>query len=150
VLCARMPNAVGFCWAMRWSPIIRANSVTTRSSTIPGIICRPGEEARRSAQRRAVQGLGSPSALSQVRAKTEEPHRRRPSVRQGAGRVLDHGLGAVDAACAEAWRAGIASGDWILAVLGAAASAVMPPSITRPVRFACKNQPMADCGRTTA
>jgi hypothetical protein len=33
------------------------------------------------------------------------------------GAVLDHGLGAVEAACAEALEAGIASGDVILTVL---------------------------------
>jgi hypothetical protein len=63
------------------------------------------------------------------------------------GAVLDHGLGAVDAACAEALEAGIASGDVILAVLARRRQPVMPPSITTPDALRLKIEPLADCGR---
>jgi hypothetical protein len=58
-----------------------------------------------------------PAALTQVRAELK-PHA--DGDRQFVkilGAVLDHGLGAVEAACAEALEAGIASGDVILTVL---------------------------------
>ena len=61
--------------------------------------------------------------------------------------VLDHGLAAVEAACAEACTAGIASGDVILTVLARQRQPIMPPSITTPDALRLKHEPMADCGR---
>jgi transposase len=61
--------------------------------------------------------------------------------------VLDHGLVAVEAACAEACAAGIASGDVILTVLARQRQPIMPPSITTPDALRLKHEPMADCGR---
>ena len=63
------------------------------------------------------------------------------------GAVLDHGLGAVEAACAEALTAGIASGDVILAVLARQRQPPAPPSITTPDALRLKIEPVADCGR---
>jgi len=63
------------------------------------------------------------------------------------GAVLDHGLAAVEAACAEALEAGIASGDVILAVLARRRQPVAPPSITTPDALRLKIEPAADCGR---
>jgi hypothetical protein len=63
------------------------------------------------------------------------------------GVVLDHGLAAVEAACAEALEAGIASGDVILAVLARQRQPAPPPSITTPDALRLKIEPMADCGR---
>ena len=63
------------------------------------------------------------------------------------GAVLDHGLEAVEAACAEALEAGIASGDVILAVLTRQRQPAMPPSITTPDALRLTIEPMADCGR---
>ena len=58
-----------------------------------------------------------PTALAQVRAKLKShPDGDRQFVKV-LGAVLDHGLAAVEAACAEALRAGIANGDVILTVL---------------------------------
>ena len=61
--------------------------------------------------------------------------------------VPDHGLGAVEAACAEAAAAGIASGDVILTVLARQREPVAPPSITTPDALRLKHEPVADCGR---
>jgi len=68
--------------------------------------------------------------------------------------VLDHGLGAVEAACAEALAAGIASGDVILTILARQQQPAAPPpsraqspSITTPDALRLKIEPAADCGR---
>jgi len=66
----------------------------------------------------------------------EATRRRRPTVRQVLGAVLDHGLAAVEAACAEALEAGIASGDVILAVLARRRQPWRRPASPRPTRFA--------------
>jgi hypothetical protein len=63
------------------------------------------------------------------------------------GAVLDHGLEAVEAACAEALEAGIASGDVILTVLARRRQPATPPSITTPDSLRLKIEPVADCGR---
>jgi hypothetical protein len=88
-----------------------------------------------------------PAALTQVRTKLK-PHA--DGDRQFVkilGAVLDHGLGAVEAACAEALEAGIASGDVILTVLARRRQPVAPPSITTPDALRLKIEPTADCGR---
>jgi hypothetical protein len=56
-------------------------------------------------------------------------------VSSAGGAVLDHGLSAIDAACAEALAAGIASGDVILTVLARRRRPEMPPSITTVFRI---------------
>jgi transposase len=63
------------------------------------------------------------------------------------GAVLDHGLDAVEAACAEALEAGIASGDVILTVLARQRQPAAPASITTPAALRLNIEPMADCGR---
>ena len=88
-----------------------------------------------------------PAALTQVRDKLK-PHA--DGDRQFVkilGAVLDHGLGAVEAACAEALEAGIASGDVILTVLARRRQPAAPPSITTPDALRSKIEPAADCGR---
>jgi hypothetical protein len=88
-----------------------------------------------------------PAALAEVRAKLK-PHA--DGDRQFVkilGAVLDHGLGAVEAACAEALAAGIASGDVILTVLARRRQPAPPPSITTPDALRLKIEPAADCGR---
>ena len=88
-----------------------------------------------------------PSALTQVRAKLKNHADGDRQFVKVLGAVLDHGLGAVDAACAEALQAGIASGDVILTVLARRRQPAMPPSITTPDALRLKIEPMADCGR---
>ena len=88
-----------------------------------------------------------PAALAQVRAKLKNhPDGDRQFVKVLAA-VLDHGLAAVEAACAEALDAGIASGDVILAVLARRLQPVATPSIITPDALRLKIEPMADCGR---
>lgn len=61
--------------------------------------------------------------------------------------MLDHGLSAVEAACAEVLSAGITSGDVILAVLARQQQPASPPSITTPDALRLTIEPMADCAR---
>ena len=63
------------------------------------------------------------------------------------GAVLEHGLAAVEAACAEALEAGLASGDVILTVLARRLQPALPPRITTPDALRLKFEPTADCGR---
>lgn len=64
--------------------------------------------------------------------------------------VLTDGLQAVEAACAEALSAGVASADVILNALARRAQAPPPTPITPPERLTLKMPPIADCGRYDA
>jgi hypothetical protein len=88
-----------------------------------------------------------PSALTQVRAKLKQHTDGDRQFVKVLGAVLDHGLSAVEAACAEALDAGIASGDVILTVLARRQQPAAPPSITTPDALRLKIEPTADCGR---
>ncbi len=107
-----------------------------------------GEEARRFAQWRAVQGLGSAARLGPGprQAEAAMPMAIVSSSRCWA-RCSIMGLAAVEAACAEALAAGIASGDVILTVLARQRQPAAPPSITTPDALRLKIEPVADCGR---
>ena len=90
---------------------------------------------------------GLPSALAQVRQRLKHhPDADRQFVKVLGG-VLDHGLDAVEAACAEALSAGIANGDVILTVLARQRQPPPVPSITTPHALQLKIEPVADCGR---
>ena len=88
-----------------------------------------------------------PTALAQVRAKLKQHADGDQQFVKVLAAVLDHGVSAVDAACAEALEAGIASGDVILTVLARRRQPPMPPSITTPAALRLKIEPAADCGR---
>ena len=88
-----------------------------------------------------------PPALTQVRAKLKQHADGDRQFVKVLGAVLDHGLAAVEAACAEALEAGIASGDVILTVLARRRQPATPPSITTPDALRLKIEPTADCGR---
>ena len=88
-----------------------------------------------------------PPALAQVRAKLKSHADGDRQFVKVLSAVLDHGLDAVEAACAEALAAGIASGDVILTVLARQRQPAVPPSITTPDALRLKIEPMADCGR---
>ena len=88
-----------------------------------------------------------PPALAQVRAKLKLHADGDRQFVKVLGAVLDHGLGAVEAACAEALLAGIASGDVILTVLARQRQPPAPPSIITPDALRLKIEPVADCGR---
>ena len=92
-------------------------------------------------------GWDLPPGLTQVRAKLKQHADADRQFVKVLGAVLDHGLAAVEAACAEALEAGIASGDVILTVLARQRQPVTPPSITTPDALRLKIEPAADCGR---
>ena len=64
----------------------------------------------------------------------------------------DHGVAAVEDACAEALQAGIASGDVIVAILARQRQPPPAPSITTPdaLKLKLKSEPIADCARYDA
>ena len=88
-----------------------------------------------------------PSGLAQVRAKLKQHADGDQQFVKVLAAVLDHGLAAVEAACAEALEAGIASGDVILTVLARRQQPPMPPSIITPAALRLVVEPVADCGR---
>jgi transposase len=88
-----------------------------------------------------------PSGLAQVRAKLKQHADGDQQFVKVHAAVRDHGLAAVEAACAEALGAGIASGDVILTVLARRRQPPMPPSITTPAALRLVVEPVADCGR---
>src|SRR3984885_4680508 len=88
-----------------------------------------------------------PPALAQVRAKLKQHADGDQQFVKVLGAVLAHGLSAVEAACAEALAAGIASGDVILTVLARRRQPPTPPSITTPDGLRLRVEPVADCGR---
>ena len=88
-----------------------------------------------------------PPSLAQVRAKlTQHVDGDRQFVKV-LGAVLDHGLTAVEIACAEALEAGLAAGDVILTILARRRQPPPPPSITTPDALRLNIEPVADCGR---
>jgi hypothetical protein len=88
-----------------------------------------------------------PPGLGQVRTKlTQHADGDRQFVKV-LGAVPEHGLAAVEAACAEALEAGLAAGDVILAILARQSQPVPPPSITTPDALRLKIEPVADCSR---
>src|ERR1700709_867254 len=88
-----------------------------------------------------------PTALAQARTKLNEHADGDQQFVKVLGAVLDHGLSAVGAACAEALEAGIASGDVILAVLARRRQPAPPPSIITPDALRLRIEPAADCSR---
>src|SRR3954469_4988680 len=88
-----------------------------------------------------------PAALAGVRMKLKQHADGDRQFVKVLGAVLDHGLTAVEAACAEALQAGIASGDVILTVLARRRQPAAPPSITTPEALRLRIEPTADCGR---
>jgi hypothetical protein len=88
-----------------------------------------------------------PPGLAQVRAKLAQHADGDRQFVKVLAAVLDHGLAAVEAACAEALEAGLAAGDVILTVLARQRQPAPPPSITTPDALRLNIEPMADCGR---
>ena len=88
-----------------------------------------------------------PAGLARVRAKLKSHADSDRQFVKILAAVLDHGLAAVEAACAEALAADIASGDVILTVLARQRQPAVPPSITTPDALRLKIEPAANCGR---
>ena len=88
-----------------------------------------------------------PPGLARVRSKLKSHADGDRQFVKVLGAVLDHGLDAVEAACAEALDAGIASGDVILTVLARQRQPAATASITTPAALRLNIEPVADCGR---
>jgi transposase len=91
-----------------------------------------------------------PAALERVRAKlsgSDDGDRQMVKVLTA---VLTDGLQAVEAACAEALEAGIASADVILNVLGRRQQVIPAAPIAIPERLRLTMPPIADCARYDA
>jgi hypothetical protein len=88
-----------------------------------------------------------PAGLARVRARLQSHADADRQFVKVLGAVLEHGLAAVETACAEALEAGIASGDVILTVLARRRQPPPPPSITTPDALRLKIEPAANCGR---
>jgi transposase len=61
--------------------------------------------------------------------------------------IPEHGLNLVEAACAEALTAGIASSDVVIAILARYRQPAAPPPMPTPVTLRLANEPVADCAR---
>lgn len=88
-----------------------------------------------------------PPALAGVRAKLARHADGDRQFVKVLARVPEDGMAAVEAACAEALAAGLASGDVILAILARQRQPPAPPSITTPEALRLTAEPMADCAR---
>ena len=88
-----------------------------------------------------------PPGLARVRAKLKSHANGDRQFVKVLGAVLDRGRDAVEAACAEALEAGIASGDVILTILARQRQPAAPASITTPAALRLNIEPIADCGR---
>jgi hypothetical protein len=88
-----------------------------------------------------------PASLARVRSKlAHHPDGDRQFVRVLA-LVPEHGMAAVEAACAEALAAGLANGDVIVAILARQRQPPAPPRITTPDALRLTAEPVADCAR---
>ena len=144
-----MLSASWFFSATRGWPTIRATSGAIRSSTILGIylcLCWCASRVHCATARRSGDQY-APPALAQVRAKLKQHADGDQQFVKVLGAVLAHGLSAVEAACAEALAAGIASGDVIRTVLARRHQPPTPASITTPDGLRLKVEPVADCGQ---
>ena len=91
-----------------------------------------------------------PAPLARVRSKLAHHHDGDRQFVKVLALVPEHGMAAVEAACAEALAAGIASGDVIVAVLASQRQPPAPPSVTTPDALRLRAEPVADCARYDA
>jgi hypothetical protein len=88
-----------------------------------------------------------PASLARVRRKLEGSDDGDRQMVKILTAVLTDGLPAVDAACAEALEAGIASADVVLNALARRQQRVPPRPILTPTRLTLAYEPVADCAR---
>lgn len=91
-----------------------------------------------------------PAPLARVRSKLAHHHDGDRQFVKVLALAPEHGMAAVEAACAEALAAGIASGDVIVAVLARQRQPPTPPSVTTPDALRLRAEPVADCARYDA
>ena len=88
-----------------------------------------------------------PNAMAQVRRRlgaAEDGERQMVDILTA---VLTDGLGAVEAACAEALREGVHSADVVLNILARRRDPVAPITILTPDALRLRHEPAADCAR---
>ncbi|HEX5370914.1 MAG TPA: IS21 family transposase [Dehalococcoidia bacterium] len=88
-----------------------------------------------------------PGALGRVQRKLERVGDGDRQMVALLSAVLSDGLEAVEAACAEALEAGLASADVILNVLARRHEPEQPPDVLTPGALALRSEPLADCAR---
>jgi hypothetical protein len=91
-----------------------------------------------------------PAALAKVRSRLQHHSDGDRQFVKVLGLVPDHGIAAVEEACAEALQAGIANGDVIVAIMARRHQPPIPPSITTPDALKLITEPAADCARYDA
>ncbi|BGE86579.1 hypothetical protein Ms3S1_30150 [Methylosinus sp. 3S-1] len=87
-----------------------------------------------------------PGAIERVRRKLTGDDGDRQMVKILAA-VVDDGLTAVEAACAEALAQGVHSADVILNILAGRREPPPPPAIPTPQSLTLLHMPLADCAR---
>jgi hypothetical protein len=88
-----------------------------------------------------------PAALVRVRSKLAHHHDGDRQFVKVLSLVPEHGMAAVEAACAEALAAGIANGDVITAILARQRQPPAPPSVVTPDALRLRVEPISDCAR---
>jgi hypothetical protein len=88
-----------------------------------------------------------PASLGRVRARLAAADDGERQMVDILTAVIDDGLAAVEAACAEALREGVHSSDVILNILARRRPAAAPLTILAPEALRLSHAPAADCGR---
>ena len=144
-LCRPHRDSPGRADRRRTFPVIRPWRDDLRSLAL-----RAGarSQARRLAQRRALQRLGVlPAAMERVRRKlagADDGNRQMVDILTA---VLTDGLPAVEAACAEAIAHGVHSADVVLNILARQRDPGPPVTILTPAALTLRHAPVADCAR---
>ena len=106
-----------------------------------------GAQARRSAQRRAVQGLGVAGGARSGAAQARRLQRRRPADGQNPRRGAHRRVAAVEAACVQALAEGVHSADVVLNILARQRDPGPLEPIQTPASLRLLHAPTADCAR---
>src|SRR3984893_5788228 len=106
----------------------------------------PGSQARRLAQWRSVQGLGTAHRFGARAALAGSDDGDRQMIKVLAA-VLTDGLPAVEVACAEALAEGLHSADIILNILARRRDPGASPVLLTPEALRLQHAPVADCAR---
>ena len=88
-----------------------------------------------------------PGAMDRVRRKLAGSNDGDRQMVEILAAVLDDGLGAVEAACAEALGEGVHSADVVLNILARRRPAPIPVGILTPDALKLRFEPIADCAR---
>ncbi len=141
------PTASSFVKKGASSRNMHAPSGAARRSSIPGIMCRfsRASPARCGTARHSRIGC-CPERSNACDASSPAHDGDRQMVKILAA-VVDDGLAAVEAACAEALAQGVHSADVILNILARRREPPPPPTIPTPESLTLLHMPIADCAR---